>query len=500
MYRDLPGGPLLVKFADEVSLWCLCSKCGMFSKDMFQDSASHVFCSVCIFECSAQKRIHCKHERRDVPVDDMVQAVDVGHVMRDQIVFCPNSKDGIRCAEFCALKDLEGHYLKCAKTEIICLQCGDAIKGPDWECHIRSCPQEILQCRHCVVAVPRRLLQAHEQLCYGNPETTHTPENTAPVSDSSNSCSNPPPRQESKANTDSAQGNAVPANETQLFRNDVASDDILVQCVHCKRNVKRKNMEQHVQKCPQNKALSAVSTVTKLPGNVEIAPPSRNTPIALPNDLTGEATALQSSFAPSGPHWIAPDSRNTPTEGPNGFPGEATTTQDSFASWDSQWEEISWTHFAEPAHVTWIPPTCATPTDIGDTAQQVPPLRSISDLPGAVVSAVTSIPTALASTFEGVKNFVCGSSTTKPETQQYEECPPPWPVKPSYQKVSEWIEQHDWWLQRNGITNELTKFLVLLNKMPKNFGGTFVNIRYEPNPYTTAKARVLHFFKNKVPE
>lgn len=473
MYRDLPGGPLLVKFADEVSLWCLCSKCGMFSKDMFQDSASHVFCSVCIFECSAQKKIHCKHERKDVPVDDMVQAFDVGHVMRDQIVFCPNSKDGNRCPEFCALKDLEAHYLKCPETEINCLKCGSVVKGLDWEDHTRSCPQEILQCRYCVVAIPRCRLQAHERLCYDNPEARHTPKNTVPVSDSSNSCSNSPPRKARNASMDSAESDGAPVNETQLFRNSVDSDDSLLQCIHCKRNVKRKNMEHHEEKCPQNKVLMAVSPAKKLPGNVQ----------------------------------NAPDSRNAPHVGPNESSREPTSLQNSFGSWDPLLQGTSWMHFGEPADLQGIP-TFPTPPDIGDTAQEVPPLSS---LPG-LVGAVASIPSALASGVGGLVSYVCGSSPAKPEALQdsnlapgvpslsrspshCEECPPPWPAQTTYRNVAAWIDQHDSWLQHNDIPNEGTKFLVLLNKVPKYVSDCILHLQYQPNPYTAAKSWVLQFFK-----
>lgn len=114
-------------------------------------------------------------------------------------------------------------------------------------------------------------------------------------------------------------------------------------------------------------------------------------------------------------------------------------------------------------------------------------------------------------------NFVSGSSAAEPATlqesnvaprvpslssfpNQYEECPPRWPAEPSYQNVSDWIEQHDSWLQRSGITNEVTKFFVLLNKTPKNVSGAFLNIQDEPRPYTEAKSRVLQFFEKKRPE
>ncbi|XP_075727283.1 uncharacterized protein LOC119164175 isoform X6 [Rhipicephalus microplus] len=158
-YRDLPGGPLMIKFADELPLCTLCSRCGMLSKDMFEDPSSHAFCSVCIFECSDRKKIHCKYENKDVSVDEMMPAIDILNIVMDQVVYCPNTREGDSCREHCSLKDLEGHLLKCEKTEVICLSCGDSVKGVDWQDHVTSCPQHVVQCRHCVVAVPRGRLE-----------------------------------------------------------------------------------------------------------------------------------------------------------------------------------------------------------------------------------------------------------------------------------------------------------------------------------------------------
>ncbi|XP_077530202.1 uncharacterized protein LOC144142513 isoform X2 [Haemaphysalis longicornis] len=330
MYRDLPGGPLVVKFADEVSLWCLCSKCGMFSKDMFQDSASHVFCSVCIFECSERKKIHCKHERRDVPVDDMVQAAVVGQVMSDQIVFCPNGMNDYGCKEFCALKDLESHYLKCAATEINCLSCGSSVKGADWEQHINTCPQKILQCRYCALAIPRKNLQTHEQQCYGNEEARLQRKNTTPVSDSRASSEDLPAQKQSKANWNTAADIGTAVVEAQPSCTNVESDDILDHCIHCKRPVKRKNIKRHTDICSQNKKRPTVSAVENIPGNAEDTPDSRkNTPTEGPYDPPREATTAQNSSLSCDPDWFAEGSRNTPTVAPSAPPREVTTLRNS---------------------------------------------------------------------------------------------------------------------------------------------------------------------------
>lgn len=338
MYRDLPGGPLVVKFADEVSLWCLCSKCGMFSKDMFQDSASHVFCSVCVFECSERKKIHCKHERRDVPVDDMVQAAVVGQVMSDQIVFCPNGLNGDGCKEFCALKDLEGHYLKCAATEINCLSCGSIVKGSDWEQHINTCPQKILQCRYCALAIPREILQTHEERCYDNPEARLQPKNTTPVSDSSVSSASPPTQKESKANGNNAAGIGASAAEAQPSCTNVESDDILDHCIHCKRPVKRKNIKRHTEVCPQNKKRPTVSAVENIPGDTEATPDSRkNTPMEGAYDPALQAKTAQNSPLSCDPDWFAEGSRNTPIVAPSAPPSEVPTLKNSSPLCAPQW-------------------------------------------------------------------------------------------------------------------------------------------------------------------
>lgn len=235
MFRDLPGGPLLVKFADGVSLWCLCSKCGMYSKDMFQDAASHAFCSVCIFQCGERKKILCKQENRDVPVDEMVRAVDIRHVMREKIVFCPNSNDGNGCSASCALKDLK----------------------------------------------------AHEKLCCDNQDTRQRPIWTTSVSHARDSCSQPSPPKDIKVNTDNRTVDGATVIQAQPICDNVDSDESLLQCIVCKRNVKRKNLKLHNKICAQKKERSTVSSVGNIPGNIQVTPDSRkNTSMEGPYDLS----------------------------------------------------------------------------------------------------------------------------------------------------------------------------------------------------------------------
>ncbi|XP_049274123.1 uncharacterized protein LOC125756215 [Rhipicephalus sanguineus] len=282
-YRDLPGGPLMVKFADELPLCTLCSKCGMLSKDMFEDPSSHAFCSVCIFECSDRKKIHCKYENKDVSVDEMMPAIDILNIVMDQVVYCPSAKDGDSCSEHCALKDLEEHILKCEKTEVICLSCGDAVKGVDWQGHVTSCPQQILQCRHCVVAVPRWRLEQHERVCSSNPNAVREVESCPATTVDSNarSYSDSDPNHEGLSVSGSRNNHRkmpgamvkVRANTEVVYTNTPCAvsnvDDVAIQsCPLCKRNVKRINMPKHFNICQQRMPRPDSPGASRTPGMV----------------------------------------------------------------------------------------------------------------------------------------------------------------------------------------------------------------------------------------
>ncbi|XP_054933697.1 uncharacterized protein [Dermacentor andersoni] len=251
-YRDLPGGPLMVKFADELPLCSLCSKCGMLSKDMFEDPSSHAFCSICIFECSDRKKIHCKYENKDVSVEEMMPAIDIINVVMDQVVFCPNTSDGNSCTKYCTLKDLEGHYLECEKTKIICLSCGDTVKGRDWQTHVTSCPQQIMQCRYCVVAVPRFRLELHERLCSYNPNAVREAD-TSPMAAMDFTSR----RRSDWARNEKQLPVSVNTNKPHLIPeakpSDISKvdDDTILSCRKCNRNVKSKNMDKHIRVCLQ---------------------------------------------------------------------------------------------------------------------------------------------------------------------------------------------------------------------------------------------------------
>ncbi|XP_075727280.1 uncharacterized protein LOC119164175 isoform X3 [Rhipicephalus microplus] len=290
-YRDLPGGPLMIKFADELPLCTLCSRCGMLSKDMFEDPSSHAFCSVCIFECSDRKKIHCKYENKDVSVDEMMPAIDILNIVMDQVVYCPNTREGDSCREHCSLKDLEGHLLKCEKTEVICLSCGDSVKGVDWQDHVTSCPQHVVQCRHCVVAVPRGRLEHHERVCSSNPNAIREVDSCSSTNaDSvawsrSNSVPNhekisvsqnrnehrltPEARDKARANTEAVR------RSTPSAVNNVGGV-VIESCPLCKRNVKSTNMAKHYSICQQRMASLDHDEANQTPG-ISVQPSMRET-------------------------------------------------------------------------------------------------------------------------------------------------------------------------------------------------------------------------------
>ncbi|XP_075530632.1 uncharacterized protein LOC142563854 isoform X2 [Dermacentor variabilis] len=291
-YRDLPGGPLMVKFADELPLCSLCSKCGMLSKDMFEDPSSHAFCSICIFECSDRKKIHCKYENKDVSVEEMMPAIDIINIVMDQVVFCPNTSDGNSCTKYCTLKDLEGHYLECEKTKIICLSCGDTVKGRDWKTHVTSCPQQIMQCCYCVVAVPRFRLELHERLCSYNPNAVREADTSPTAAMDFTSRRRSDWAQNEKQLPVSVNTNkphlipeakvklATDATDAHMPRDlSKVDDDALLSCPKCNRNVKSKNMDKHISVCLQR---------TKGPSS----PEARQTPEIAPVLPTRGAAAI----------------------------------------------------------------------------------------------------------------------------------------------------------------------------------------------------------------
>ncbi|KAH7939622.1 hypothetical protein HPB52_015169 [Rhipicephalus sanguineus] len=73
-FRDLPGGPVKIKFADDITRHCLCKSCNMLSLTMYADPASHFFCETCInVQSNMHKKydIYCPEERKNVSFDEV---------------------------------------------------------------------------------------------------------------------------------------------------------------------------------------------------------------------------------------------------------------------------------------------------------------------------------------------------------------------------------------------------------------------------------------------
>ncbi|XP_077494902.1 TNF receptor-associated factor 6-B-like isoform X2 [Amblyomma americanum] len=266
IYRDLSGGPVTLNFIDKLPLRMLCSKCGMLSKDMFEDPLSHVFCSVCIFESSGVKKIHCRHENKEVSVDEMVPSVEVITFVKVSLVFCPNNGDDDACSKYCCLKDLERHYLECEQTNILCSSCKGNVKGRGWVQHTMSCEQHVLQCRYCAVAVPRHRLEEHERVCNENPgaiwevvQEFVEPGNTEKQLKIVSQIKSKHAAHENK----SQQVKATDGSKPAVINTD--NEDHIMKCQFCERRVKKKNVCKHEELCQKkSKPLPTNSTTASM--------------------------------------------------------------------------------------------------------------------------------------------------------------------------------------------------------------------------------------------
>ncbi|XP_075530248.1 uncharacterized protein LOC142563554 isoform X2 [Dermacentor variabilis] len=139
-YRDLPGGPMKIKFADEISRHCLCRQCHMLSLCMYSDSASHMFCDDCLNDQSYKHKkyeIYCPDERKDVSLAQMFQARDLVTILCDQYVECPNQP---KCTVKLPLGQLEKHYIECKEmSSIKCTKCGHKVPSTSWMEHKTDC-------------------------------------------------------------------------------------------------------------------------------------------------------------------------------------------------------------------------------------------------------------------------------------------------------------------------------------------------------------------------
>ncbi|KAK8762053.1 hypothetical protein V5799_026684 [Amblyomma americanum] len=283
-----------------------CSKCGMLSKNMFEDPKCHAFCSVCIFESSDRKKIHCKYENKEVSVDEMMPAVDIITIVMDQIVYCPNKGGDNSCERYFSLKDLEEHYLDCEETKISCLTCGDDVKGKEWGDHAKNCPQQILQCRYCVVAVPRWKLEEHERVCNENPSAIRGGSEVLKCPGDSPSALMVPSQNYAQR--------SVQENKSQRFKApETKSPDVMntndgnktTMCIVCNRKVKNKNMNMHLDVCIRNSSATPVNSTWKDEHTSETTKTTDHVPKLGPAQVppvgTHEEAEKFNNFSPSKP-------------------------------------------------------------------------------------------------------------------------------------------------------------------------------------------------------
>lgn len=159
LYRDLPGGPKLIEFSDEIPRKDTCTGCAMISLDLYVDPKRHIFCRVCLDAASERRHIFCKLENQDVPLDRCIEAYEALTILRKMTVFCPNKEEG--CEDTAKLEAVRDHYMKCKFTEIDCSGCNARIPGAIYSIHFESCAPIIIQCPCCYSRMKKTALPQH---------------------------------------------------------------------------------------------------------------------------------------------------------------------------------------------------------------------------------------------------------------------------------------------------------------------------------------------------
>ncbi|KAL3240904.1 hypothetical protein MRX96_021696 [Rhipicephalus microplus] len=110
LFRDLPGGPMKIKFADEITRHCLCKSCNMLSLTMYADPASHYFCETCILIQSYKHKKWSALNRQN-------------------------------CTLKIPLEQLESHYIECMHLRsVTCTKCGREVEATSfWNKHKPDC-------------------------------------------------------------------------------------------------------------------------------------------------------------------------------------------------------------------------------------------------------------------------------------------------------------------------------------------------------------------------
>ncbi|XP_075531395.1 uncharacterized protein LOC142564323 isoform X3 [Dermacentor variabilis] len=266
MYRDLPGGPTKVKFADEISRHCLCGQCGMISLSMFQDPGGHMFCDACLHEQSTKHHIYdiyCTYERKRIDINEMFEARDLITILREQYVDCPNQQN---CNTKVQLQNLRDHYVLC-KQRVQCTSCDQSIETKKRETHVyafksqQDTAEAAEKSSASVKTVKERGYQEEQNtpvLCSHNsraskPSATQKYSEFESAEESKYLCEERRPAELETAATQprdqvmSAMGGA--AAPMQHNEGENGGPAMMQECGFCQRNVKQRNMPRHRENC-----------------------------------------------------------------------------------------------------------------------------------------------------------------------------------------------------------------------------------------------------------
>ncbi|XP_054933703.1 uncharacterized protein [Dermacentor andersoni] len=266
MYRDLPGGPTKVKFADEIPRHCLCGQCGMISLSMFQDPGGHMFCDACLQEQSTKHDtfdIYCTYERKRIDINEMFEARDLITILREQYVDCPNQEN---CNTKVQLQNLRDHYVLC-KQRVQCASCDQSSETKNWKTHVYASKsqQDIAEAAEKSSASVKTVK-----------ESGYQEEQSTPVLRSHNSGASKPSATQKYPELESAEESKYLREERGPPESDAAATEtrhqvmsaaggpaapmqhsegenggppIMQVCEFCQRNVKQSNMPRHRENC-----------------------------------------------------------------------------------------------------------------------------------------------------------------------------------------------------------------------------------------------------------
>ncbi|XP_054933701.1 uncharacterized protein [Dermacentor andersoni] len=264
MYRDLPGGPTKVKFADEIPRHCLCGQCGMISLSMFQDPGGHMFCDACLQEQSTKHDtfdIYCTYERKRIDINEMFEARDLITILREQYVDCPNQEN---CNTKVQLQNLRDHYVLC-KQRVQCASCDQSSETKNWKTHVYASKSQ------------QDIAEAAEKSSASvKTESGYQEEQSTPVLRSHNSGASKPSATQKYPELESAEESKYLREERGPPESDAAATEtrhqvmsaaggpaapmqhsegenggppIMQVCEFCQRNVKQSNMPRHRENC-----------------------------------------------------------------------------------------------------------------------------------------------------------------------------------------------------------------------------------------------------------